>query len=400
MAQKKILAIGMANSIHVARWLSQIADQGWDIHLFPSVDYGYVHPELKHVTVYHSIYGTHKAPPDVNLKGIYVPPLPLLRSLETLGRTKLNTTLHYRAKQLKRVIQKLKPDLIHIIEFQHAGYLFLEAYQSLSGQLPPVLITNWGNDIYLFGRLSAHRDKVTALVQLADYYSCECERDIRLAKELGMTAEAWPVMPNTGGLDLQKTAQLRQPGPTSARKWILLKGYQNWAGRALFGLRAIELCARELQGYHIAIYSAPEDVAIAAELVSQNIGVPIEIIPRVSHDELLKKFGSARIYMGLNISDGVSTSMLEALVMGAFPIQANTACADEWLKHGETGMIVHPENVDEIAAALRRALTDDALVDHAAAENARVAAERLDYSIIKTQVVDLYRNILNAGEAQ
>jgi glycosyltransferase involved in cell wall biosynthesis len=87
--------------------------------------------------------------------------------------------------------------------------------------------------------------------------------------------------------------------------------------------------------------------------------------------------------------------MLEALAMGAFPIQSNTACADEWLVHGETGMIVPPDDPYEIADALRRALTEDALVDNAAERNAQVAAERLDSEKIKALAVSLYEEALN-----
>ena len=47
-----------------------------------------------------------------------------------------------------------------------------------------------------------------------------------------------------------------------------------------------------------------------------------------------------------------------------------------------------------------RALSDDALVDRAAETNARLAAERLDYSVIQPQVVEIYRGIASEIEAQ
>lgn len=393
MANKKILIVAMSQSIHVVRWISQFSNQGWDIHLFPSVDDGTVHSELKDVTVYHSFWGFYKADPSVKRKGVHIPSIRYVNILEPLFRTRANRSSAYRANQLRRLIQTLKPDLIHVIEFQHAGYLFLEAYQQLEEPVPPIILTNWGNDIFLFGQLKAHQDKVRALVQLADYYDCECERDIELARELGMTAQAWPVFPNAGGLDLEKASKLRQP--LAARKTIMLKGYQGWQGRALFALRAIELCVDVLQGYQVTIYSTGEDVVIAAELVSKRTGIPIEIVRNASHEEILRRFGAARIYLCANITDGASTSMLEAIAMGAFPIQSNTACADEWIQHGETGFIIEPEDVDNIAAALRRALTDDDLVERAAETNAKVAAERLDYHKIKALAIQLYQDVMS-----
>jgi glycosyltransferase involved in cell wall biosynthesis len=81
------------------------------------------------------------------------------------------------------------------------------------------------------------------------------------------------------------------------------------------------------------------------------------------------------------------------MIMGAFPIQSYTSCADEWIENGKTGLIVPPEDPEIIAVAIRRALTDDALVDSAAEENMRVATERLDQSIIQPQVIAMYEKV-------
>jgi glycosyltransferase involved in cell wall biosynthesis len=91
-------------------------------------------------------------------------------------------------------------------------------------------------------------------------------------------------------------------------------------------------------------------------------------------------------------------SMLEAMVMGAFPIQSCTSCADEWIQNGKSGFIVSPEDPYEIANALRTALIDDRLVNQAAEINMQTAKERLDSSIIKPQVVKIYREIYQSLE--
>ena len=62
-----------------------------------------------------------------------------------------------RVRQLIRVIQKIRPDIVHSMEIQSAGYLTLEAKKILQGKFPPWIVTNWGSDIYLFGRLKDHQ---------------------------------------------------------------------------------------------------------------------------------------------------------------------------------------------------------------------------------------------------
>jgi glycosyltransferase involved in cell wall biosynthesis len=219
-----------------------------------------------------------------------------------------------------------------------------------------------------------------------------------LAKAYGFKGDVLPVFPNSGGFELEQVFSLRSAGPVSERRSILLKGYQNWAGRALVGIRALERCADLLRGYEVNIYSAKSEVKIAAELFEKSTGVPTRIIPEgSSHEEMLKLHGRSRISIGLSISDAISTSLLEAMVMGSFPVQAYTSCADEWIVDGETGILVPPEDPDVVEMAIRRALTDDTLVNRAAEKNFRVANERLDRRKLKERTISLYHRVLQDG---
>lgn len=390
----KILIVALSENIHTVRWLAQIADQGWDIHLFPSADYGYVHPEIRNTTVYHSFYdiAETKKKKLTKLKGVQL----YYRPFAVLARQVLNKFFpEYRKVQLQRLIKKLKPDIIHSLEFQHAAYLTLEAKKNFRKDFPPWIATNWGSDIYLFGRMKDHKPKIRAVLKEADYYSCECNRDVVLAKDFGFKGKVLPVFPNTGGFDMEEISYLRQSGKVSSRRIIMLKGYQSWAGRALVGLRALERCADILAGYEVIIYLAVhESVIIAAELFSESTGVPVNIIPKNSpHSEILHFHGKARISIGLSISDAVSTSFLEAITMGAFPIQSWTACADEWIEDGRTGFLVQPDDPEDVEAAIRHALADDALVDQAAVENADTCRARLDKGFLKEKAIELYLTV-------
>lgn len=393
----RILFVAMAESVHTARWINQITDQGWDIHLFPSLDSD-IHPELRNITIHDRLVRSVNV--GKNMKQGKSLPWPFPGSvylanmvLNRLRRVESAPWTVVRNQRLARLIDKIKPDIIHSLEMQNAGYLTLAARTRLGGRFPTWIVTNWGSDIFLFGRLSEHVEKIKAVLSACDYYDCECHRDVELARAFGFKGEVLPVLPNTGGFDIERMHQFRQPGPTSARRLIVLKGYQGWAGRALVGLRAIELSAAVLKGYCVAVYLANEDVRIAAELISHATGIPIEIIPHSSHEDMLRLHGRARVSIGLSIGDAASTSMLEAMVMGSFPIQSCTACADEWIEDGETGLIVPPEDPEPIAAAIRRAVSDDALVDRAAELNTQTARERLDYRLIQPQVIAMYEKV-------
>ena len=137
----------------------------------------------------------------------------------------------------------------------------------------------------------------------------------------------------------------------------------------MVALQALRNCVDNLEGYTIVFYSVSEDVRIAAELFRQETNLKVEIFDQVNHEEILQLFGKARIYIGLSISDGISTSLLEAMAMGTFPIQSCTACANEWIEHGKSGLIVPPENSSIITEAIKLALSNDSLVNKAAELN-------------------------------
>ena len=384
----RLLIVGMMNSVHAARWIRQLAETGWEIYLF-STFVAAPHPILGKLQYTLGLTPGKPGKPGFRMLSL----LPFRR-----GRLRIEASMErsargrpWRERWLEVAIRRVRPDIVHSMEFQHAGYLCLAARNRIGERFPTWIATNWGSDVYLYGRLPEHRVRIEEILRLADFYSAECQRDVVLARELGFRGQVFAVVPNAGGLDLDRIAALASPGPTSARKLILIKGYQHFSGRALFALEAIRMCADRLRSYAIRIFAAHADVRIATELLKQDTRLDIECIPfPVSHEEMLRLHGAARISIGLGISDGISTSFLEALAMGSFPIQSFTACAEEWVTDGVSGVIVPPGDPGLIADRIVRASEDDALVDRAAAINRRTADERLDQRKIGRAVIEAY----------
>jgi len=398
----RILFVAFPDSIHTVRWIRQLEGTGWEVYLFPSADVPVIHDEMPSfvslfVPLYmakHPIWFVRK-----NRRGDFFVALCLLfvyLLLKTWCRIcGKKDHLRYLHFPLKLLIRLKRPEVIHSLETQNAGYLVADIKKKGGGKFPVWVHTNWGSDLYLFGRLEKHRKKVTEVLSSCDHYLCECQRDITLAKSFGYTGPLYEPYPNTGGFDLVKVGMLRGKLRPSQRKIVLVKGYQHWAGRALTALRALELCADALRGYEVWLYSVQsEAVAIKAELFSQTTGISTQVLPLdSSHEAVLDLFSRSRIYLGLSIADAISTSLLEAIVTGAFPIQSCTSCADEWIVDGETGFVVPPEDPEKVAIALRRALTDDVLVDRAAELNWERNRERFDGKILAQKTIQFYTSL-------
>lgn len=338
--RKRVLAICMFDSIHSARWLSQFTDQEIDFLLVPSSPHRKVHPKLVGL-----LSGNTKASfrlvPLTKFLG-----LPLWILDKFLGNA-------LRATIVRSALGSFKPDFVHALELQNAGYIALAALKDKKSSAK-LISTNWGSDIFWFQRFPKHRAKLGSLLALSDFYSAECERDVQLARELGFTGTAMPVIPNAGGFS---HADLTRTNPSSAdRNVIAIKGYQGWVGRAVTAIEAVAGMKEELSGMRFVIYSANARTIQRAKALEKSHGIKFEIFGKgkLSHGQVLDLFASAKIYVGLSESDGISTSLLEAMAMGAIPVQTATACCDEWFS--DTGVAIRDISVEEVQKGIRKAL--------------------------------------------
>ena len=376
----KILVVGMADSVHLARWLSQFVNQPIDVILFPSSPHRRIHPLLKGLM--HSASNQMT----VTLKPAAMRWLALPFSLLDIPfRNAL------RSRLLRSLINQTSFDLIHVLEIQHAGYLLLGT--KLTTTLPKVFVTNWGSDIYWFEQFPKHKAKIIQLLQIASHYSAECQRDIEIVGRLGYTGATMPVIPNSGGINLQEIP--KHLPPPSQRKKIMIKGYTGFVGRALLSIKACELVAEHLHDYEVVIYSASFKARIRALKLRHIHKVQVTIVKkRTPHHRMIQLFSEARIYIGISLSDGISTSLLEAMAVGCYPIQTDTSCASEWLPN-KSFQTISDISINSISAALKRALTHDSEVDTIALSNMATIEARADSLKIEKIAHDFYLTIVN-----
>ena len=341
MKPEKVVALCMLDSIHSARWLSQFQDQETTFLVFPSSPHRRIHPELNRL-----LDGNHRAKYEIVHLGKYFGlPLWILDKF---------TNNFFRGLLLNLFIKKYNPTTVHALELQNAGYITLKALENNKPKDLKLIVTNWGSDIFWFQRFPKHKEKIEHLLAIADAYSAECERDVALAKKLGFKGQVMPVIPNAGGFSEANLAMPRLPA--EQRKTIALKGYDGWVGRAKISLEAVRSMATELQDYEIVVYSANRSVLKLAKNVAKETGLSIKAHGKgkLTHNQVLELFARSKIYVGLSESDGISTSMLEAMAMGAIPVQTSTACCDEWFQ--DSGVAVHEISVPEVMDAIRKGL--------------------------------------------
>ncbi len=360
---RRILLIGMADSIHVARWLDVAAnDPNLEILMVPTSPHRRLHPKIsQRLGEYNSVAGTGLKM-SWFLKIFSLPIWVLDRDWLFAGKI--------RAAFIAAEIQAFSPHLVHIMETQNGGYPFAIAQQGRTKTYKTVL-TLFGSDLFWFSRFPNHLARIKALLPMVDVLSAECSRDIIHAQELGFLGESLNLMPVSGGLEETEIASTENVEAFRSRKLIAVKGYGGVWGQGAIGIEALGTLSEKLNGMTVVIYSAEGPAIQAAKKFLEPKGVAYRVHRKfgLSHGQILGLYRQSRIYVGLSKSDGLPASMLEAMSQGAYPIQTSTACLDGWFAPEVTGSSISVVTVDSVANAINFALENDVFVLKAQAAN-------------------------------
>jgi glycosyltransferase involved in cell wall biosynthesis len=342
MSRKRVVLVCMVDSIHVARWIAQFERSEVEFTLFPSTPNRQVHAIIKDMMAKN---GNIKIVPFGGKLSIPLWGLDLVFSDRVRGWL------------LRGILKRTKPDFVHALELQHGGYITSRALEDTSIKTP-FIATNYGSDIYWFQQFPKHLAKIKRLLARADRYSAECNRDVDLAKKYGFTGEVMPVFPNAGGFTDEQLS--RKLIPTSERKVIAIKGYEGWVGRASVAVEALYSLKAELADYKIIFYSCNAKTIRLVKRLKRKTSLNLEwhSKSKLSHNQMLDLFASARIYIGISLSDGASTSALEAALSGASVIQTSTSCIDDWLVPGSALHLVDRADPIPVSRAIQKVLQE------------------------------------------
>ena len=381
MERRKILIIGMFDSIHLARWLSQFENEKIDFVLFPSKKFKYVNYDLLKLVTSQKIASYRFAKPYFVFKYIGFMDYFLVSIFKLL---KLNLKLLF----LRRITHKNIFNYTHAIELQGAAYLYDLLPEQIQDRTS-LIVTNYGSDIQYFQNILEHQEKIRSVLSKADFYSAECQRDYESALKLGFKGKFLPCIPNAGGFK-NEIFELNLV-PSNERNLIMAKCYGGTFGLGELIIDALERFLRNNTDVKIVMHSVTDDLLNKSK--DLRVAFPNQVViytvrEKIPRHKILDYLSKSRIYIGASRSDGVSTSFLEALCLGAFPIQTDTSCASEWIELGFFGSIIRPDT-SEIFTAINVSYFDKEL-ENKRAQNLENAKRYLSYELIQLQAIKFY----------
>lgn len=376
----KILFISMP-SVHVIRWIENLKDTSYELYWFDVLGRGRL--ETLDTVRQFTAWKKRKLP---HIKGGYF----LSKRFPFLYET-IQPFLEVTANEaLEKIILEIQPDIVHSFEMQSCSYPILKTMQ----RYPSVkwLYSCWGSDLFYYQQFPNHLNRIKKVLKRINYLHTDCTRDLVLARQLGFSGTHVGVIPGGAGYNLNFLDKFKQP--IYQRKIILVKGYEHQFGRGLNIVKALYLLQHEIQDYEVVVFGA--HIKVIDYIESNHLNFKFFDRQVLSHQELMALMGKSLLYIGNSISDGMPNTLLEAIVMGVFPIQSNPGgVSAEIIKNGINGYLINDsEDIQAIKNTIAETIFNVKLIENAAEINQKITVERLDYDNNRTKVIDLYKYVL------
>lgn len=378
----KILLVSIPNH-HFFQWANQLKDSGYEVHWFDITDgAGFVN-KISWIKQYNGWKLKWNFPLRYTLKRLH----PWLYNvIERYNTNKVDAVFD-------QVIEKFKPDVVHSFELKLSGLPILSTMEKHS--VIPLIYSSWGSDMFYFEHLGVSKDEVERFLRRANYMISDCSRDYDLAKRNGFNANFLGVYPGNGGIAFPKN-KIRS---IEQRKTITIKGYEDGVGQAIVVLKALEELPKSFfENKNVVVYSADQSVEDYIKSSTLLSSLDIEIFLRsgfVANENLLKIMGRSSIHIASSVSDGMPNALLEAMGMGAFPIQSNPGkVTEEVITHGVNGYLIEsPVDVQEIARLIKEASEAKELRREAQRYNESFIHKRCDRDKLKDKIIRIYSNV-------
>jgi glycosyltransferase involved in cell wall biosynthesis len=355
----RVCIISEAKSMHTQRWTTSLAQEGCDVHLISSSKTDIRGIEFHH----HPIYSPN--------------PWQQVRN----------------NRSIRGLIRTLKPDIVHL--FGLFPVSSLGTMRVIRG-LENLVISVWGSDVKPAGGGETYKERLIkryllnrgdCLVSISEYLAHEVERYLKYPKSIeivpwGVDIDMFRPIQRRGNSGEIRVGFAKRLHPLSGPD-ILLKAFQYARSR----------CKRELL-LKIA-GSGPMENRLRQEAAQLGLADSVEWAGWVGTPEGLRDFyHSIDIFVMPSRRESFGVSAVEASATGLPVIASRFGGIPEIVVHGETGLLVDPDDIHGFGEAIVTLSEDGDLRRRMGVKARARAEERFDWRNSVRDMVTIYRRVM------
>ncbi|WP_417939635.1 glycosyltransferase [Flavobacterium sp. RS13.1] len=378
----KILMVSIP-SLHFFRWTSQLENAGHEVYWFDITGMGGENEKLNWV----SQKTNWKLRWDFRGRTFIKNKFPFVYNM--IQKHNENNT----SSVFESCLKEIQPDLVHSFALQLSCLPILDVmnrHKNLKWTF-----SSWGSDIFYSSEIGIDEVLLRECFKRIDYLITDCKRDYKFAVLKGFKNSFLGVLPGNGGVDFCKN----EIEAFNERKIILIKGYNDEIGRGINIIKAFddELISL-LKEYEVIIFGADETIRkyIAENIKLKNLKLTLHLKSNfISNDYLISLMGKTYIYIANSLSDGIPNALIEAMGMGAFPIQSNPGnVTEEIIENGINGLLINnPNDVYGIKKLIIRSLNDKKMIADALLFNKENVRNKYDRIKTREKILNIYEEI-------
>ncbi|MEB2777529.1 glycosyltransferase [Algoriphagus sp. D3-2-R+10] len=135
----------------------------------------------------------------------------------------------------------------------------------------------------------------------------------------------------------------------------------------------------------------PKLVKLCSEL---NIQDQVNFTGLIANDKLPELLSQSSFYVAFPTTEGVSSSLFEAMATGCFPIVSDLPANQAFLSQKKNGILVPVENVSQLADSIRYAVEHPGMVERAIWRNRKYIEKQVDFKKNMNVIYQRYLSLL------
>ncbi len=352
------------SSPHTERWVTSLCSRGLRVSVFSIGKYD--------ENVYEGLSGFRAYQGNI--------PQSVIKKYGTLGKVSYFLLL----PQLYRLLNELRPDVIHAHRISSNGF-----FASLVSA-HPLLVSAWGNDVYLFPRKSAlHRWITTFALKRADVILSTSKV---MAKQLAEFTKK-PIYETPFGVD----TDLFFPNAEEREDSRILTVGTIKTMEPIYGVDTLIkafalLCSQSSADLRLLLVGGGSYLQ-EYKLLSESLGIGdrTTFTGRVPFSRVPDYHRQIDIFVALSNFESFGVSIIEAGACGKPVVVSDAEGPSEVVVHNRTGLIVPKQNPEAAAAAMQELVDDKNLRERMGRAGHQHVIDKYDWKDNVGLMISIYR---------
>lgn len=288
---------------------------------------------------------------------------------------------------LRRLVQQIKPDLLHAGPIQNCAFL-----AALSG-FRPILAMSWGYDLVMDADKSAWMRWVTryTLKRSAFFVSdANVSRDKAIA--FGMDPARTDIFP--WGTDIEHfTPKAFSSPPARAFTIFCSRTWEPIYGVDVLAKAFVKVASKHPEVNLILLGGGSQGSRIRQILMNGDVLDRVHFGGHISQADLPRWYHMADLYISPSHVDGSSVTLMEALASGLPCLVSDIPGNKEWIEDGVNGWLFRDGDVDDLAGKIWNAIQNREAFQTISQAARQTAEQKADWKKNFGKLLEAYHKV-------